>query len=40
MTNTTVANTLFILGAIPFFTAALAWVFLKERPAQAHCGQW
>ena len=35
MTNTTVANTLFILGAIPFFTAALAWVFLKERPAQA-----
>ena len=35
MTHTTVANTLFILGAIPFFTAALAWVFLKERPAQA-----
>ncbi|MDH3693040.1 MAG: DMT family transporter [Gammaproteobacteria bacterium] len=31
MTNTTVANTLFILSAIPFFTAALAWVFLKER---------
>ena len=35
MTHTTVANTLFILGAIPFFTAALAWVFLKEQPAQA-----
>ncbi len=35
MTHTTVANTLFILGAIPFFTAALAWVFLRERPAQA-----
>ena len=32
MTHTTVANTLFILGAIPFFTAALAWIFLRERP--------
>ena len=35
MTHTTVANTLFILGTIPFFTAALAWVFLRERPARA-----
>ena len=35
MTHTTVANTLFILGAIPFFTAALAWVFLRERPTRA-----
>ena len=33
LTHTTVANTLFILGAIPFFTAALAWVF-SERAAQ------
>lgn len=31
MTHTSVANTLFILSAIPFFTAALARVFLKER---------
>jgi len=31
ITTTTVANTLFTLSAIPFFTAALAWVFLKER---------
>jgi drug/metabolite transporter (DMT)-like permease len=35
LTHTTVANTLFILGAIPFFTAALAWVFLKEQPRRA-----
>ena len=35
MTHTTVANTLFILGAIPFFTAALAWVFLREQPTRA-----
>jgi len=28
--HTTVANTLFVLSAIPFFTAALAWVFLRE----------
>jgi len=28
---TTVANTLFILGAIPFFTALLARIFLKEK---------
>ncbi len=30
ITTTTVANTLFTLSAIPFFTAALAWVFLRE----------
>ncbi|MEE8303319.1 MAG: DMT family transporter [Candidatus Tectomicrobia bacterium] len=30
LTHTTVANTLFVLSAIPFFTAVLAWVFLKE----------
>ena len=35
LTHTTVANTLFLLGAIPFVTAALAWVFLKERPNSA-----
>jgi len=28
--HTTVANTLFIVSAIPFFTAGLAWIFLKE----------
>ncbi len=31
ITTTTVANTLFMLSAIPFFTAALARVFLGER---------
>lgn len=31
MTHTTIANTLFILSAIPFFTAAMARVFLNER---------
>ena len=35
LTHTTVANTLFLLGAIPFVTAALAWMFLKERPSSA-----
>ena len=29
-THTTVANTLFTMSAIPFITAVLAWVFLKE----------
>ncbi len=29
ITNTTVANTLFTLSAIPFITAALAWLFLR-----------
>ena len=31
MTNTTVANTLFILATTPFFTAVFAWLFLRER---------
>ena len=31
ITNTTVANTLFVLSAIPFLTAALARLFLGER---------
>tara|TARA_B100001175_G_scaffold71301_1_gene59091 strand:- start:151 stop:1032 length:882 start_codon:yes stop_codon:yes gene_type:complete len=35
LTHTTVANTLFLLGAIPFVTAALAWAFLKEHPSSA-----
>ena len=30
LTHTTVANTLFTMGAIPFITAALARIFLKE----------
>jgi len=30
LTTTTVANTLFTLCAIPFITAALAWIFLRE----------
>ena len=30
LSNTTVANTLFILSATPFVTAVLAWVWLKE----------
>ena len=33
--NTTVANTLFVLSAIPFFTAALAWLFLDENLRRA-----
>ncbi|MGB1612551.1 MAG: DMT family transporter, partial [Arenicellales bacterium] len=35
MTHTTVANTLFVLAGIPFMTAGLAWIFLKERPNRA-----
>ena len=31
MTHTTIANTMFILSAAPFFTALLGWVFLRER---------
>ncbi|MCP4953076.1 MAG: DMT family transporter [Proteobacteria bacterium] len=34
MTHTTVANTLFVLGGIPFVTAGLAWIFLKEKPGR------
>lgn len=30
ITNTTVANTLFTLSAIPFLSAFLAWLFLRE----------
>lgn len=30
ITSTTVANTLFMLSSVPFITAALAWVFLRE----------
>ena len=35
LTRTTVANTLFILGAIPFITALLARIFLGERLSRA-----
>ena len=38
MTHTTVANTLFILGAIPFLTAGLAWIALRERPSRTTLG--
>ena len=31
MSHTTIANTMFILSAAPFFTALLAWIFLRER---------
>ncbi|MCP5155814.1 MAG: DMT family transporter [Ectothiorhodospiraceae bacterium] len=31
LTHTTVANTLFVLSGMPFFTAILAWVVLGER---------
>lgn len=31
MTATTVANTLFILATVPFFTSVLAWVVIGER---------
>ncbi len=30
LANTTVANTMFTLASIPFLTAALAWIFLRE----------
>ena len=35
ITNTTVAATLFICSAIPFITAAFAWVFLRETPQKS-----
>ena len=38
LTHTTVANTLFILGAIPFFTTGLAWVALREQPSRKTLG--
>ena len=31
LAHTTVANTMFTLASIPFITAALAWIFLKEQ---------
>ena len=31
MSHTTIANTMFILSASPFFTALLGWIFLRER---------
>ncbi|MCL4801382.1 MAG: DMT family transporter [Burkholderiales bacterium] len=31
LTRTTVANTLFIMGVLPFCTAAAGWLFLRER---------
>ena len=34
MTHTTVANTLFVLGGIPFVTSGLAWIFLNEKPSR------
>ena len=37
MSHTTIANAMFILSAAPFFTALLAWVFLKEEVAR---GLW
>lgn len=37
MTTTTVANTLFIIATVPFYTAVLAWFFLGER---VRSGTW
>jgi drug/metabolite transporter, DME family len=31
MTHTSVANAMFVLSALPFFAAALGWLFLRER---------
>ena len=31
MSHTTVANTMFILSSVPFITALLGWIFLRER---------
>ena len=33
ITNTTVANTMFLISTVPFFTALLAWPLLKEKVA-------
>jgi len=33
ITNTTVANTMFLISSVPFFTALLAWPLLKEKVA-------
>lgn len=35
LTHTTVANTVFTMSAIPFFTALLAWLFLKEQVSRS-----
>ena len=35
ITNTTVAATLFICSSIPFPTATLAWIILKEAPSKS-----
>ncbi len=35
LTHTTVANTVFTMSAIPFFTAVLAWLVLGERVSRA-----
>jgi drug/metabolite transporter (DMT)-like permease len=37
MTNTTVANTLFIIATVPFITSVLAWLLLGER---VRTGTW
>jgi len=37
LSHTTVANTLFIISAIPFITAVLAWLFLGEK---VRTGTW
>ncbi len=33
--HTSVANVMMIYAAMPFFTAAIAWVWLRERPSRA-----
>ena len=38
MNHTTVANTSFINSAIPFFSAGLAWVFLREKVSRLMLG--
>lgn len=30
LSHTTIANTLFVLSAVPFFTAFLGWIFIRE----------
>ena len=37
MSHTTVANTMFILSAVPFITALLGWIFLRERVSRRLC---
>lgn len=33
LSHTTIANTLFVLSAVPFFTALLGWIFIREAVA-------